>query len=270
MTESIIRLAGTGELDIEKTFECGQCFRWNADEKGVYRGVAMGAAARVWKDGESVYIASDGGDWQKYFDLVTDYGAISRGFLGISTYMDACVSFGAGIRILRQDRWEALCSFIISQCNNIPRIKGIVERLCESFGECRSFEGQEYYTFPTAERLAALSPEELAPLRCGYRADYIIAAARAVAEGKLDLDALAQTDCTASLKALKNLYGVGTKVADCANLFGLGHTEAFPVDVWMKRALKENFPPDFDPGVFGKYAGLAQQYIFYYARSMGR
>ena len=263
------RLAGTDELDITKTFECGQCFRWNADAAGVYTGVALGHAARIWNEGGEVRIVSDGGDWRDYFDLGTDYEAVSRGFLGVSEYMDRCVRFGRGIRILRQDRWEALCSFIISQCNNIPRIKGIVERLCENFGEPLEFEGRFFYTFPPAEKLAPLTPEDLAPLRCGYRAPYIIDAARLVAEGKLDLAGLSACGCGESLCALKSISGVGDKVANCANLFGLGHLEAFPIDVWMKRALREHFPADFDPADFGPAAGLAQQYIFYYARSGG-
>ncbi len=270
-TEKTMRLAGTDELDIVKTFECGQCFRWNADESGVYRGTALGAAARVWSADGGVYIASDfDPGWRDYFDLGCDYDGISLNFTGISPYMDECVAFGRGIRILRQEPWEALCSFIISQCNNIPRIKGIVERLCQGFGEPLSFEGDTYYTFPPAETLAGLSEKDLAPLRCGYRAAYIISAARAVADGTLDLDALSCACCEDSLKTLKNCYGVGTKVANCANLFGLGHMEAFPIDVWMKRALNEHFPPDFDPAALGPYAGLAQQYIFYYARSEGK
>ena len=267
ITENIMLLAKASELDIEKTFECGQCFRWNADENGVYHGVAMGHAARVWTENENVYLASDNLDiWHDYFDLDADYAAITEKFR-VSEYMDECIKFGFGIRILRQDRWEALCSFIISQCNNIPRIKGIVERLCESFGDETEFEGQQYFTFPSAARLASLTPEDLAPLRCGYRAPYIINAAKAVSNGSLDLEALSRTDCGTSLKALKSLFGVGAKVANCANLFGLGHMEAFPIDVWMKRALKEHFPKDFDPAAFGNFAGLAQQYIFYYARS---
>ncbi len=269
--EKTARLADAGELDIIKTFECGQCFRWNADGDGVYTGVAFGAAAKLRTENGAVCIdADDMTPWRDYFDLDRDYDAVSRDFLGISEYMDECVKFGRGIRILRQDRWEALCSFIISQCNNIPRIKGIVERLCREFGEPLWFRGELLYSFPSAQTLARLTPEALAPLRCGYRAPYIIDAARLVAEGELDLDALAACGCDQSLKALKGINGVGDKVANCANLFGLGHLEAFPIDVWMKRALKEHFPPDFDPGVFGANAGLAQQYIFYYARSGGK
>ena len=131
-----IHLASARELDIEKTFECGQCFRWNADESGVYRGIAFGYPARVWAENGEVYLCSDAPDalWREYFDLDRDYAGISAGFQG-GEYLDACIAYGQGIRILRQEPWEALCSFIISQCNNISRIKGIVERLCESFGE---------------------------------------------------------------------------------------------------------------------------------------
>ena len=171
---------------------------------------------------------------------------------------------------MRQDSWEALCSFIISQCNNISRIKGIVERLCTAFGDELRVGDRVYYSFPTAETLAKLSAEDLACLRSGYRAEYIIIAAKAVADGSLDLDALKKTDCKAAVKELRKLRGIGEKVANCVVLFGLAHMEAFPIDVWMKRALKENFPPDFEPETLGSYAGLAQQYIFYYARSNGK
>ena len=136
-----------------------------------------------------------------------------------------------------------------------------------SFGEKKSFCGREYYSFPGAETIAKLEVDDLAVLRCGYRAEYIINAARAVASGELDLERLAAADQQTALKGLLSLKGVGVKVANCALLFGLGHLEAFPIDVWMKRALKEHFAPDFDPESLGEYAGLAQQYIFYYARS---
>ena len=264
------RIASARELDIEKTFECGQCFRWNADAGGVYTGVAMGRAARVRSAGGQVYIRSDAPEsfWREYFDLDRDYAAISREFHG-GEYLDECVRYGAGIRILRQEPWEALCSFIISQCNNITRIKGIVERLCEGFGDTAELDGETFYTFPQAGRLAALEPEELSALRCGYRAPYIIAAARAVDSGRLDLDSLIHTDYLTAKRELLRLPGIGEKVANCAALFGLGHMEGFPIDVWIRRALKEHFPKDFDPESLGEYAGLAQQYIFFYARSHG-
>lgn len=264
-----LRLASAAELDIVKTFECGQCFRWNADERGVYYGVAMGFAAAVWEEEGSVFIRSAAPDelWRDYFDLERDYAAVSRDFC-TGEYMSTCVDYGMGIRILRQEPWEALCSFIISQCNNIKRIKGIVERLCEAYGESMEFDGRSFYTFPSAEKLAALLPEDLASLRSGYRAAYIIAAARSVTAGETDLASLIDTDYISAKKALLAINGVGEKVANCVVLFGLRHMEAFPVDVWMKRALKAHFPADFDPATLGPCAGLAQQYIFFYARSV--
>ncbi len=263
-----MKLCSEKELDMSKTFECGQCFRWNAGTDGVYRGVVAGYYAEVSAHDGSVYITSDAPDelWLEYFDLSTDYDAVSRDFTG--EYLRKCTEYGRGIRILRQDSWEALCSFIISQCNNISRIKGIVERLCENFGD--KLPNGECYTFPSAERLAVLKPEDLSCIRAGYRAEYIIAAAQAVESGEIDLAELRACDYRQAIKKLRTIRGVGEKVANCVVLFGLWHMEAFPVDVWMRRALKENFPPDFKPESLGKYAGLAQQYIFYYARSMGR
>ena len=265
------RLAACEELDIVKTFECGQCFRWNADADGVYRGVVRGYPARVWTENGAVWIRSDAPEtlWREYFDLGRDYAEISRGFAG-GEYLDKCTAFGRGIRILRQEPWEALCSFIISQCNNIKRIKGIVERLCAAYGECAELDGERFYTFPSADTLCTLREEDLAMLRCGYRAAYILSAARAVADGRLKLDALIECDYADAKRELLKLSGVGEKVANCVALFGLNHIEAFPIDVWMRRALRENFPPDFDPASLGEYAGLAQQYIFYYAREHAR
>ena len=262
-----IRLASAKELDIEKTFECGQCFRWNRDEKGVYTGVVRGYPARVWADGGEVYLCSDAPEalWRDYFDLSRNYEEISR-FNG-SDYLDRCVQYGMGIRILRQEPWETLCSFIISQCNNIAHIKGIVERLCQTFGDELRFDRHTYYSFPGPEKLACLLPEDLAPLRCGYRASYLIDAARSVCSGQIELESLISADAAGAKKALLGISGVGEKVANCVVLFGLYHMEAFPIDVWIRRALKEHFPSDFDPACLGEYAGLAQQYIFYYARA---
>ncbi len=267
-----IYLGSLREIDPVKTFECGQCFRWNADENGDYYGVAFDKAAKVITEGEEVYIITTREDydsiWRKYLDMDRDYESIRLGFDG-GEYLARCAEYGAGIRILQQERWEALCSFIISQCNNIPRIKGIVEKLCAAYGRRIEFEGREFYSFPSAETIAALEPEDLAHIRSGYRAAYIVGAARAVARGEIDLEALAKTDSETAMKGLLSLNGVGKKVANCALLFGLGHMEAFPIDVWMKRALNEHFDPDFDPESLGEYAGLAQQYIFYFARSGG-
>jgi len=265
-----VELRGVGDFDLVRIFECGQCFRWNADENGVYTGVAFGRAARVRRVGGSVFISGSLREfeeiWVDYFDLRRDYARI-RQLLCIDDFMQRAVEFGMGIRILRQDKWEALCSFIISQNNNIPRIKGIVDTLCRQFGDGFMFEGEAFYAFPSAVRLAGLDAGELAGIRCGYRAEYIIRAAREVAEGRLDLDALAGGSPVAAREALKRLHGVGDKVADCAVLFGLHMLDAFPMDVWMKRAVAQQYGAGFDPKVFSPYAGIAQQYMFYYTRS---
>ena len=265
-------LCPEGELSPYKTFECGQCFRWNADENGGYVGVASGRAARVFTRGGMSVIECDEEDigfWREYLDMGTDY-VKARESVMLGEYLTECAEYGRGIRILRQDKWEALCSFIISQCNNIPRIKSIVEKLCAMFGEAMETPWGVKYSFPTASRVALLEEPELAPLRSGYRAAYIINAARAVASGDIDLEYAATLDGNEARKYLKSLNGVGDKVANCAVLFGLHRMDAFPVDVWIKRALKENLPAGFDPATLGDYAGLAQQYMFFHARETSR
>ena len=166
------------------------------------------------------------------------------------------------IRILRQDSWEALCSFIISQCNNISRIKGHRRAPLRKFRRPDKRCDKVDYTFPSAERLAVLEPEKLACIRSGYRAEYIICAARAVINGEIDLEALKKCDYKQAIKALRSIRGVGEKVANCVVLFGLWHMEAFPIDVWMKRALKENFPPVSSRKRSGSMQGLPSSIFF--------
>ncbi|MGE4484469.1 MAG: DNA-3-methyladenine glycosylase [Oscillospiraceae bacterium] len=265
-----VELFGLDDFDLQKIFECGQCFRWNRRDDGSYIGVAMGRAARLRRDGDSIFISGTAGDfeniWYDYFDFSRNYAEIRR-IIATDDYMRRATEYGAGIRILNQDRWETLCSFIISQCNNIPRIKKIVEKLCALFGEPLDFCGDTYYTFPPAEKLAALNEADLSPLRSGYRAPYILGAARAVADGRLDLDALSGGSYADAMRELKLLSGIGDKVANCAILFSLRMKDAFPVDVHMKRAIAEHYGKSFDPRVFGDLAGVAQQYMFYYQRT---
>lgn len=260
------------DLDLDKIFGCGQCFRWNRREDGSYIGAARGCAAIVRAiDGGIEVISSTGGSrelWQDYFDLDTDYSSIRRAVANCE-YMERAADFGRGIRLLHQDKWEALCSFIFSQCNNITRISGIVERFCSLYGKPIQLEDRVIYDFPDVTTVAGLTEEDMAPLRSGYRAPYVLAAAQEIVQGRLDLEKTALLPTDQALKTLRSLRGVGEKVANCVLLFGLNKRDAFPIDVWMKRALKENFPPDFDPAVFGANAGIAQQYIFYYARSGG-
>lgn len=297
-----VEIAGIGDFDPAATFGCGQCFRWEAepDGSGAYVGVAMGRVARVRREGGSLFVSGTAADcqnvWRGYFDLDRDYAQIRRQ-VGIDGFMREAAEYGAGIRILRQDKWEALCSFIVSQRNNIPRIKKIIAELCKLFGDAIEFRGGEFhhttenpdnqknpeitgnpeiaekdntttfYTFPAASTLAGLREHDLAPLRCGYRAAYIIGAAQAVADGAIDLDALAGGNADDARAALKRLRGVGDKVADCVLLFGLHMLDAFPRDVWINRAIAERYGKGFDPSVFAPYAGVAQQYIYHYVRN---
>ncbi|MDR0916102.1 MAG: DNA-3-methyladenine glycosylase 2 family protein [Oscillospiraceae bacterium] len=288
-------LCSAADLSLTATFECGQCFRWEpyaggdtrlgfapadsaaleadincgADKVTVsYVGVAFGRVVRVFERGGEIHIDAPEVDlplWRAYFDLDRDYGAVGERVRIVNDFMSEATGYGRGLRILRQEPWEALCSFIISQCNNIPRIKSIIRKLCELFGASL---GGGHFAFPDAETLAALDEADLAPLRAGYRAAYIVAAARAVAFGDCDLAAIAAMSGNDAIRALQQLQGVGLKVASCAALYGLARHDAFPIDTWMKKALKLRFPPDFDPIVFGEDAGVAQQYIFYYERSL--
>lgn len=165
--------------------------------------------------------------------------------------LQECLRFAPGVRILRQEGFETLISFLFSQNNNVPRIKGIIERLCCSFGDPI---GEGLYGFPSPERLAALSEEELAPLRCGWRGAYVLDAARKVASGTVDLKTAASLPMGEARQALQTIKGVGPKVAECVLLYGLGRLEAFPLDVWMKRAMAQFFP-GYTPESFGPYAG---------------
>ena len=261
------------DFELKKIFECGQCFRWNEEENGAYIGVAHGKAARIRKEGEKIYISGTISDfentWKDYFDLGRNYAQI-RQKLCVDAYMKEATAFGAGISILQQDRWEALCSFLLPQCNNIRRIKKLVEALAQNCGKPIAFMGRTYYTFPEAAKIASLTMEDLAPLKCGYRAPYILEAARAVAGGALDLEKLAQKSCEEARQALKQQKGIGDKVANCILLFALRKADAFPVDVWMKKAIAQHYGADFSPEIFGDYAGIAQQYMFYFQRSGGQ
>jgi len=267
------KIETTDDFDLKKIFECGQCFRWNMEDDGSYTGVAFGKAANIIDKNGEIYITGTENDyndiWHDYFDMDLNYSSVREGLM-VDDYMKSACDYGKGIRILRQDKWEALCSFIISQCNNIPRIKKIIETLCALYGDEIIFCGKKYYSFPSAEKLAPLAPEDLAPLRCGYRAPYIINEAKAVADGSLDLDRLSEADLKEAITSLRSLQGVGEKVANCAILFSLHKLDAFPIDVWMKKAIKEHYPDGFDPNTFGKYAGIGQQYMFYYQRESGK
>jgi len=251
---------------LSETLDCGQAFRWRETEDGAFEGVAFGKYLKLAADKEGIILYDTSEEdflniWKDYFDLDRDYGEIIEA-ISENEVLKAASGFAGGIRILRQDPWEALCSFIISPNNNIPRITGIVERLCASFGE-EIKEG--FYSFPAAEKIATLTLEDLAPLRSGFRAKYILDGAKRVADGEIDLDALKELALDEARQELMKIYGVGEKVADCTLLFGLSHIDAFPKDVWIKKAMAKLFDGSL-PECAAPYAGIAQQYIFHYAR----
>lgn len=267
-------------LNLEQTFECGQCFRWNKtdaqngslDKTSVspdviaYKGIAMGKELTIVQQGNKITLHCTETDfeniWKNYLDLDCPYQEIREELSNMSPVLAEAALYAPGIHILRQDPWEAICSFIISQNNNIPRIKGIIERLCSMFGEKI---GDNAYAFPSAEKISRLTIEDLAPIRSGFRAKYILSAAKGIASGEIDLDLVAASSIEEGRLELMKIHGVGPKVAECALLYGFHKTEGFPVDVWMKRAV-EVLIPDIDIKDFGKNAGIAQQYLFHYSR----
>ncbi len=260
-----VYIKGCQLFDLDKTFNCGQCFRFEKSENGKWLGVVKDKEITLWQDQEKIVLENVSRNefenfWYDYFDLGRDYEKINKEFSS-NEILNTALNYGKGIRILKQEPWEALCSFIISQNNNIPRIKGIINRLCSSFGE----KLNNSYCFPCAHVIAKLTVEDLAPLRSGFRAKYIIDAAKKVSSGEIDLKKISGLSSENAREALTQIYGVGTKVADCTLLFGMGHIDVCPKDVWIKRALTVLFDGDF-PDCAKKYAGIAQQYIFYFAR----
>lgn len=262
-----LEIQDIGAFSPQHTFECGQCFRFTPHAKGGYAGVAFGRFVRIWCSGGSLFLEAPRSDfdqiWRSFLDLNRDYSQVDR-LLCQDPQLREAVNFGRGLRVLAQDPWEALCTFILSQCCNIPRIRCMTETLCRLFGA--PVDGvPDAFSFPTPQTLARCTADDLAPVRAGYRARYLLGAARRISEG-FDLDALRGLSTDQARERLTSLEGVGRKVADCVLLFGLHKLDAFPVDTWMKKASglwSNGFPTE----LFGETAGIAQQYIFYYVRS---
>lgn len=249
--------------------DCGQAFRWNVKEDGSIHGIiGKKSVDIIQNDSEIIFKNTTEDEFEKtvatYFDLKRDYETIVQSF-DDENLKQAAKEF-YGIRILKQDEWEALCSFIISQNNNIPRIKGIIERLCSSFGEMNE-SGD--YTFPSYEVIAELSESDLAPLRAGFRNKYIIDAAKKVKSGEVDFEKIKSMPLCDAEKELCKIKGVGPKVAQCALLYGFAKTDAFPIDVWVKKIMAEMYPQGLPKCTKG-YEGIAQQYLFHWRRNSER
>jgi len=263
---TIVLSADSSIFDLTQTLSCGQCFRWELSD-GVWRGIACGKALSIRQTENHILFENTSEEdflsfWSDYFDLNTDYERIYRNLCERNATLRLAAASASGLRILRQEPWETLCSFILSQNNNIPRIKKIIETLCSCFGEKLPDGG---YSFPSAEVIAELSEEDLSPIKCGFRSKYLLDAAQKIAEGKFDLKAIQDMPTDEARKMLTMLRGVGPKVAECVLLYGFHRLEAFPIDVWMARAMTGLFPGE-SPDSFGEYAGIAQQYIYYYSR----
>ena len=275
---SVVEVSGRDLPDLDKTFDCGQCFRFekvnNGRHESEWGGVAFGRYVSFAREDDRLYIYNSTekefeGLWRRYLDLDTDYLAIDRDILSRSDSeaLKNAVAYGHGIRILRQEPWETVCSFIISQNNNIPRIKKIIRALSERAGE--RIDGMDEFSFPSAEAVEALGEKELFDLKTGFRAKYIYDAAKKVKEGDVDLLSIPRMPTSEGAELLCGIKGIGPKVAACALLFGFGKYDAFPVDVWIKKAIGKYFPGEFDAARLGGYAGVAQQYLFYYERYLG-
>lgn len=261
-----------GCLDLSQTLDCGQAFRWRPvllpNGREAWRGVAFGHALTVLQEGNEFCFDCTEEEfravWYDYFDFGTDYGALRTQLSALHPVLREACSYAPGIRILRQEPWEALCSFILSQNNNIVRIKGIIDRLCSLSGQSILCGEEPLYAFPSPKELSAYTAEELAPLRAGFRAKYLADAAHRVSQGELNLEALKSGSTEAARERLMTVHGVGPKVADCVLLYGLHRTDCFPMDVWMKRAVQ--LMPELTPADLGESAGIAQQYLFHYVR----
>ena len=271
-----LTVRGIDRIDIERSCACGQSFRWKKDGDG-FVAPALGRIVRVCQNDcdISIYPCKKGEekDWLAYFDLDRDYAAIEKR-LSVDEQLSMCIGSASGIRVFAQEPFETLITFIISANNNIGRIAGIVERLCALCGEKAEFDGKEYYLFPKPESIAALEESELVRIGSGYRAPYIKKSAAIIAGG-YQLEKLRDMPLDIARKELLKFPGVGPKVADCVLLFGLGHTDAFPVDVWIGRAMSEIYFDGESPKkkqleaairALGSESGIVQQYIFHYAR----
>lgn len=265
--------------------ECGQCFRWNLEENGSYTGVIKKAVINVKKQNQKIiFKGMCEGDLKQivtdYFDLDNNYHKIKENLAKIDVFMRTSVQFGEGIRILHQDLWECIISFIISANNNIPRIKKIIEKISKAYGTKIEFEGKDYYTFPTPIQLSKASVQDLRNLGLGFRDKYVYHTTKMVLEKQVDLEQIKCLDDSKIIrKELLKLDGIGPKVADCIMLFSLKRWDVFPIDVWVRRVMNELYIhqereekisrkvlEELAEEKFLKMAGIAQQYLFYWKR----
>jgi len=266
-------------FDLTHIFECGQCFRWKRIASDNYIGVAYNKVIELEKKGQDLTIYNSNLRdfnliWKSYFDLDREYNSI-KDSLSEDQLLKKAVEFGHGIRILTQEPFELIISFIISSNNRIPMIKKVIDNICTRFGERLQYKGEIYYGFPSIDKLHLVTLEELKACSAGFRAKYIYETCKAIYENKSSIDSILGLTDDACHVELQKLSGIGPKVADCIMLFSMSKYSAFPVDVWVKRAMQNFYlaPEVSLKGIriygrdkFGALAGFAQQYLFYYTR----
>lgn len=274
-------LEGVKDFDAKHIFECGQCFRWTKEEDGSYTGIAFDKVLNVKSDYDKGIVMLSNTNlrdfqdiWFDYFDLGRDYGLIKE-TLSKDSVLDMAIKYGRGIRILKQEPWELLISYIMSANNSIPMIARSIRLLSEMYGRQVHYKGKTYHTFPTQLELQEVTIEGISLCRAGFRCKYIYQAVRMVNEGEIKLNDIISMDMDNARKELIKIPGVGPKVADCIMLFSMQKYKAYPVDVWVKRVTEYFFLKrdvkmkeiqQFAVDKFGDLAGFAQEYLFYYAR----
>lgn len=265
----------TDYLELAQICRSGQCFRMNAKGENRYSVIAGRYYLELEQRGQKCIFDCSEAEfenfWKGYFDLEADYGSYIGKIGRMDSYLRNAAEFGSGIRILRQDLWEMIVSFLISQQNNIVRIRRCIENICAEYGEkLVSDSGQTYYAFPMPQALADLPEDALMACNLGYRSKYVVRTARSVADGECDLEAIRRLPYLGAREELLKLYGVGEKVADCICLFALHHLEAFPVDTHIRQAMEAHYKRGFPMKRYEGCQGVMQQYIFYYELARDR
>ena len=284
-TEQKYIIENQESFKLKDIFECGQCFRWNENANKSYTGVINKGVLNVEKQGEKIIFTGflDGNIKEivtNYFDLDRNYEEIKQQLSNIDKYLKQSIDYGSGIRILNQDLWETIISFIISANNNIPRIKGIIEKISKKYGKEIQWNSQKYYIFPTPEELKEATAEDFRKLGTGFRDIRLYETTQKILNREFDLKEIENKDTITAREELLTLSGVGPKVADCILLFStLKRFDVFPIDVWVRRVMNELYIKNEDEKKvskteimklaekkFGSLEGLAQQYLFYWKR----
>ena len=264
MTEKILE-----NFSIAQICESGQCFRMEKIQDGRYQVIAGDRYLELEQQGNRVRFDCTEVEyrdfWRHYFDIETDYGAVMAQINPNDTYLTAAAQLAWGVRILNQDLWEMIVTFLISQQNNIVRIRRCIKNICETYGTAKTASnGVCYYAFPTAQALAGLEEDALMACNLGYRSKYVVRAAKAVSSGEVDLAWISSLNYQKARAELLKLFGVGENVADCICLFALHHLDAFPVDTHIRQVMEQHYKRGFPNRRYKGIRGIMQQYIFYY------